>query len=186
MHVRLGIDPKKGDQQVRGTITLPNGFGKTKSIAVFASSEADQKKAKEAGAVLVGGEELVKEIKASGKVDFDVALATPDMMKHLAQVARVLGPRGLMPSPKAETVTTDIVKAIEELSKGKSVFKNDATANIHMAVGKASMTKEQLQQNIEYLVDAIRSAKPDGTKGTYLISATLATTMGPGIKVKLS
>ncbi len=186
LHVKLGIDPKKGDQQVRGTITLPNSFGKTKRIAVFASSEADQKKAKEAGAVLVGGEELVKEIKSSGKVDFDVALATPDMMKHLAQVARVLGPRGLMPSPKAETVTTDVVKAIEDLSKGKSAFKNDSTANIHMAVGKVSMTKDQLKQNIEFLLDAIRAAKPEGAKGTYLISATIATTMGPGIKVKLA
>ncbi len=184
MHIRLGIDTKKGDQQLRGTVTLPHSFGKTKVIAVFASSEVDQKKAKAAGAAIVGGEELIKEIKQSGKVNFDIAIATPDMMKFLAQVARVLGPRGLMPSPKEETVTADVVKAIEDLSKGKSSFKNDANANVHMAIGKVSMTPEQLKENIIFFLDAIKAAKPDGIKGTYLLSMTLATTMGPGIKFK--
>jgi len=184
LHVKLGIDPKKGDQQLRGTVTLPNSFGKAKKIAVFTSSDADQKKAQAAGASIIGGEDLIKDIKQSGKADFDVAIATPDMMKHLAQVARILGPRGLMPSPKEDTVTTDIVKAINDLSKGKASFKNDATANVHMAVGKVSMTSEQLKENIEFLLNAIKAAKPETSKGTYLVSMTLATTMGPGIKFK--
>ncbi len=184
LHIRLGIDPKKGDQQVRGTVTLPNSFGKTKRIAVFASQESDQKAAKEAGAAVVGGEELVKEIKQSGKADFDIAIATPDMMRVLAQIARVLGPKGLMPSPKAETVTPDVVKAIEDLSKGKVAFKNDASANIHIAVGKVSMKPAALLDNITTFVDMIRQAKPENSKGTYLISMSLATSMGPGIKFK--
>lgn len=184
LHVRLGIDPKKGDQQVRGTLTMPHAFGKAKRIAVFAN-EADQKKAKAAGAVLVGGEELIQEIKKTGKVDFDIAIATPDMMKHLAQVARVLGPKGLMPSPKSDTVTPDVEKAIKELSQGKIAFKNDSTANVHLPVGKVSMTADQLKANIENCMEAIKAVKPEGSKGTYIAAITLATTMGPGVKVRI-
>lgn len=185
VHIRLGIDPKKGDQQVRGTLTLPHGFGKTKRIAVFASNQSDQDKAKKAGASLVGGEELVKEIKQSGKADFDIAVATPDMMRHLASVAKVLGPKGLMPSPKSETVTDDVVKTIGELSKGKITYKNDSTGNVHLAVGKMSMTLEQLSENITAFAEAIKHAKPEGTKGTYLLNMSLASTMGPGVKFKI-
>lgn len=185
VHVKLGIDAKKGDQQVRGTVTLPNSFGKAKRIAVFANQEADQKAAKDAGAALVGGPELVKEIKQSGKVEFDVAIATPDMMKDLAVIAKVLGPKGLMPSPKAETVTPDVVKAIEELGKGKAGFKNDSGSNVHMAVGKASMTPEQLTQNVQSFIDAIKAAKPESSKGSYFINASIATSMGPGIPFKV-
>jgi len=185
VHIKLGIDPKKGDQQVRGTLTLPHSFGKTKRVAVFASDTADQDKAKEAGAVLAGGEELVKEIKQSGKIDFDIAVATPDMMKYLAQIAKILGPKGLMPSPKSETVTTDVIKTIKELSKGKITFKNDSTGNVHLAVGKISMTPEQLSENIKAFVDAIKQARPEGSKGSYLLNMSLSSTMGPGIRFKL-
>ncbi|MGB0757236.1 MAG: 50S ribosomal protein L1 [Patescibacteria group bacterium] len=184
LHIRLGIDPKKGDQQVRGTLTFPHSFGKQKRIAVFAN-EADQKKATAAGAALVGGEDLIADIKKSGKADFDIAIATPEMMKHLAQVAKVLGPKGLMPSPKAETVTPDVEKAVKELSQGKITFKNDATANVHVAVGKVSMGTEALNENITLFLDTIKGLKPDSLKGSYMLGITLTTTMGPGIKVKV-
>lgn len=185
VHIKLGIDPKKGDQQVRGTLTLPHSFGKTKRTAVFASDPKDQDKAKEAGAVLAGGEELVKEIKQSGKIDFDIAIATPDMMRHLAQIAKILGPKGLMPSPKSETVTNDVVKTIQELSKGKVSFKNDSTGNVHLAVGKISMSPDKLVDNIKAFVEAVKQARPEGSKGSYLLNMSLASTMSPGIRFKL-
>lgn len=185
IHLRLGIDPKKGDQQIRGTVTLPHAFGKTKRIAVFASQSADQKAAKAAGAALVGGPELVKEIKQSGKIDFDLAVATPDMMKDLAQIAKVLGPKGLMPSPKAETVVEDVAQAVGDLSKGKAAFKNDSGSNVHMAVGKVSMSKEQLLANINTFIESIKLAKPDGAKGAYFLGSTLTSSMGPGIPFKV-
>src|SRR3989339_1988189 len=137
IHVRLGIDPKKGDQQIRGTVVLPHGSGKNKKIVVFATGEK-AKDAKEAGADIVGAEELIEEIKKTGKCDFEIAVATPDMMKSLAVVARILGTKGLMPSPKNETVTMDIKKTVEELKKGKIAFRNDDTANLHVTIGKAS------------------------------------------------
>lgn len=183
VHVRLGIDPKKSDQQVRGTVTLPHGTGKTKKVAAFVSNADAEKEAKAAGAELVGGEELIAEIAKTGKYDFEIAVATPDMMPKMAKVAKVLGPKGLMPSPKNETVTTNLTKTIGELRKGKVAFKADDTANLHQVIGKASFSKEQLAENYAALMDAVRKAKPATSKGTYLLSVTLTSTMGPGVKV---
>lgn len=185
LHVRLGIDVSKGDQQVRSTVTLPHGTGKTVKVAVFAT-DAKAKEAKSAGADLVGGEELIEEIKKSGKLDFDVAVATPDMMRHMAQIAKVLGPRGLMPSPKNDTVTMDVTSAVESLKKGKVSFKNDSTANIHMTVGKTDFEDTKLVENIEAALDAIKKAKPSSSKGTYVKNVSLNATMGPGIKLLLA
>ena len=182
LHFRLGIDPKKGEQQVRGTIVLPHGTGKSKKIAVFADGDK-VKEAKDAGADIVGGQELIDEIKKTGKVDFEVAVATPDMMKNLAAVAKVLGPRGLMPSPKNETITMNVKKVIEELKKGKIAFKNDDTANLHQVIGKASFDEAKLIENCKTFIEAINKAKPEATKGTFIKSLTLATSMGPGIKI---
>ena len=184
VHIKLGIDPKKSDQQVRTTVTLPHGTGKKRRIAVFAEGKAADD-AKAAGAEVVGGEDLIEEIKRTGKTDFDIALATPEMMKHLAKIARILGPRGLMPNPKADTVTPDIKKAMEDLSKGKQEIKNDRSGNIHVGIGKVSFPKEQLKENFLALLEAVRQAKPEESKGTYIKSVTLTTTMGPGIKVKV-
>lgn len=183
VHVRLGIDPKKGDQQVRATVTLPHGTGKTKRVAAFVGSPEQEKEAKAAGADIVGGEELVAEIAKTGKCDFDVAIATPDMMPKLAKVAKVLGPRGLMPSPKNDTVTKDVGQAVKEMKGGKVAFKNDDTANVHQAIGKASFTDDQLAVNFETFMDALKRAKPSSSKGTYIKGVTVASTMGPGIKV---
>lgn len=186
MHFRLGIDPKKGDQQVRTSVTLPHGTGKTKKIAVFATegsqAEAD---AKEAKADLIGGNELIEKIKQTGTIDFDIAITTPEMMKDLAKIARVLGPRGLMPSPKNETVTKDIKKAVEELRGGKVTVKNDETSNVHQIIGKASFEKNQLAENAQILIDAIKKAKPSSSKGTYIKGITLCSTMGPGLKIQI-
>jgi len=181
VHARLGIDPKKGEQQVRATVTLPHGTGKTARICAFVANDAD---AKAAGADIVGGEELIAEIKKTEKIDCDVAIATPDMMPKLAAIARVLGPRGLMPSPKNDTVTTDVKKTIEALKKGKIAFKNDGTANVHQIIGKASFTEKQLLENYETFMDAITKAKPSASKGVYIKSVVVTTTMGPGIKVQ--
>jgi len=180
LHIRLGIDIAKSDQQVRGTVALPHGSGKTARVAVFAL-EDQQKDA--ADADLVGGEELIESIAKSGKIDFDVAVATPEMMKHLAKVARVLGPKGLMPSPKNETVTKNIAATVAALKKGKIAFKNDSTANIHVVVGKTGFTAEQLQENIDVFLDALKKSKPASSKGTYLKNISLNVTMGPGIRV---
>ena len=180
LHLNLGIDPKDGEQLVRGSITLPHGTGKTKKIAAFT---ADPEKAKKAGATIAGGEELIDEIKRTEKLDFDVAVAEPAMMKSLAKVARFLGPRGLMPSPKTGGVTPNIEKAIKDLTGGKINFKNDDTANIHQSVGKISWEESKLKQNIESFIDAVNKAKPSVSKGIYIKSATLCTTMSPGIKV---
>ncbi len=184
VHIKLGIDPKKSDQQIRTTLTLPHGTGKKRRIAVFAEGKAADD-AKAAGAVLVGGEELIEEIKRTGKTDFDIALATPEMMKNLAKIARILGPRGLMPNPKADTVTADIKKAMADLSKGKQELKNDRSGNIHLAIGKVSFEKDKLKENFEAVLEAVKRAKPEEAKGTYIKSVTLTTTMGPGIKVKV-
>lgn len=182
IHLRLGIDPKQGDQQVRGTVTLPHGTGQTKLVAVFAEGEAEIE-AKKAGADLVGGKELIDKIKTSGKCEFDVAVATPDMMASLASIAKILGPRGLMPSPKNETVTKNVGEAVTELKKGKIAFKNDDTANLHQIIGKVDQTPEQLLENLQAFMDAIRRAKPASAKGIYIKGATLTTTMGPGLLV---
>ena len=182
VHVNLGIDVKKSDQQIRATLTFPNSIGKTKRVAAFVP-ELKQKEAKEAGADLVGAEELIDEIARTSKINFDVAVATPDMMPKLAKVAKILGPKGLMPNPKTDTVGPNIVKIIEELKKGKVAFKNDATGNIHQVIGKTSLEVDQLVQNFNVLIEALKKNKPASSKGVYLKSITIATTMGPGIKI---
>lgn len=183
LHFRLGIDPKKGEEQVRGTIVFPHAFGKGKKIAAFVEP-AKEVDAKAAGAELVGGEELIDEIAKSGKLDFAIAIATPAMMPKLAKIARILGPKGLMPNPKTETVTTNLKKTIDELKKGKLAFKNDDSGNVHLAVGKVSFDSAKLAENIQVALDIIKKAKPASSKGTYLKTVVLTTTMGPSIKVQ--
>jgi large subunit ribosomal protein L1 len=184
LHVNLGIDTKKGEQQVRGTIVPPHASGKMKRIAVFAQGKAADD-AKKAGAVLVGGAELIEEIRKTGKVDFELAIATPDMMKELAKVAKVLGPKGLMPNPKSETVTADIAKTMAELAKGKIAFKNDKNGNLHIALGKMGLGKDKLKENFKAVIDEIKKSKPEEIKGTYFKTVTLTTSMGPGIRIKV-
>lgn len=184
IHIRLGIDSKKSDQQVRGALTLPHGTGKTKKITAIVSPDKE-KDAKEAGADVVGGEDLIAEIKKTGKANFDVILATPDMMPKLAVVAKILGPRGLMPSPKNDTLTTNLKKTIEELKKGKINFKNDDTGNIHQVIGKVSFEPKQLTQNYQAFIDVLEKAKPSSTKGTFIQNISLTSSMGPGIKVEI-
>lgn len=182
IHLRLGIDPKKGDQQIRGTVTLPHGTGKTKKIAAFTNNE---KKGKEAGADIAGGKELIEKIKKTEKTDFDIAVAEPEMMKELAPIAKILGTRGLMPSPKNETVAKDIKKTVEELKKGKVTFKNDDAANIHQLVGKVSFDDKKLIENIKTFLEEIKKSKPSSAKGTYIKNAVLTSSMGPGIKIEV-
>jgi len=184
VHIKLGIDPTKGEQQIRSTIIFPHTIGKTKTVAAFVDS-AKQKEAKEAGADIVGGEELIDEIKKTGKINFDVAVATPDMMPKLAKIAKVLGPKGLMPNPKTETVGPNVKKMIEELKKGKVTFKNDETGIIHQAIGKVSLETKQLLENLNALIEAVMRAKPASAKGQYIRGATIATSMGPGIKFEV-
>ncbi len=184
IHARLGIDPKKGEQQVRGAVTLPHGTGKTKKIAAIVTPDKE-KEAKEAGADLTGGQELIDEIKKTSKIDADIVLAIPEMMPKLAVIAKILGPKGLMPSPKNETITTNLKKTIGELKKGKVNFKNDDTSNIHQIIGKVSFTERQLIENYQTLIEAIRKAKPATAKGTYLQNVSISSSMGPGIKVQL-
>jgi large subunit ribosomal protein L1 len=181
-HASLGIDPKKGEQIVRASVNLPHGSGKKVRIAAFVP-ESDVKKAKDAGASVAGGETLIEEIKKTGKCDFDIAVTVPDMMKNLASIARVLGQKGLMPNPKTGTIGTDIVKMIEELQKGKVSYKNDDTANVHLAIGKASYTEQQITANFQAFVDSLKKAKPQNVKGTYIKSVHLSSTMGPSVKV---
>lgn len=184
IHLKLGIDPKKSEQSVRGTVILPWSAGKTKKVAAFVEP-TQEKEAKEAGADVVGGEELIKEIKSSGKITFEVAVATPQMMPKLAQIAKILGPKGLMPNPKNETVTPNIKKIIEELKKGKINFKNDEGGNIHQLIGRVSFDKQKLLDNLNTFVEAVRRAKPAAAKGVYIKNAVLCSTMGPGVKVNL-
>ena len=184
-HVRLGVDPKKSEQQIRATVALPHGTGKTKKLAAFVGPN-DEKTAKEAGADLILTEEDIKKIKDTGKFDFEIAVATPEMMPKLAGAAKVLGPKGLMPSPKTETVGTDLKKMIGELKKGKFTFKNDDTGNVHQSIGKASFTEAQLKENFIAFMEALKKAKPSSTKGTYIQAVYLASTMGPGIKVEIT
>jgi len=185
IHVNLGIDVKKGDQQVRTTITLPHATGKTKKVCAFVNPDKE-KEAKEAGADVVGGEELIAEIAKTSKFDFDVAVATPDMMAKLAKIAKILGPAGLMPNPKTETVGPNVKKMVEELKKGKLAFKNDATGNLHQMIGKVSMDSKALVENFSVFMDAIKKAKPASSKGIYIKSVTLKSTMGPGIHLDLT
>lgn len=184
VHFRLGINTKKGDQQVRGAVSLPNGTGKTVKIAAFVSPE-NEKAVKAAGADFVGSDELIAEIKKTEKTDFQVAIAEPAMMKNLAVIAKILGTRGLMPSPKNDTVTTNPVKAVEELKKGKISFKNDDTANVHTVIGKASFDTKKLLENYQTLLDTIKKSKPAASKGTFIKNVSISSSMSAGVKVSL-
>jgi len=185
IHVRLGINTKKGDQQVRGAVSLPHGTGKTIRIAAFVTPE-HEKAAKAAGADFVGGEDLIAEIKKTEKTDFQVAIAEPSLMKNLAVIAKILGTRGLMPSPKNDTVSATPVKAIEELKRGKISFKNDDTGNLHAVIGKLSFDNDKLAANYQTLLEVVKKAKPSSSKGVFIKNITLATSMSPGVKISLS
>lgn len=187
VHFKLGINPKKGEEQVRSAAVLPHGVGRSKKVAVITTTKMAD--AKEAGADLIGGEELIEEIK-SGKltagVDFDVVVATPEVMPKLASVAKILGPKGLMPNPKTETVTSKVKEVVEALKKGSKVsFKNDVSGNVHQVIGKLSFEVAQLQENFQAVYDTIQKIKPETMKGRYIQSVSVCSTMGPGIKVKM-
>ncbi len=179
VHFRLGVDPRKADQMIRGTMMLPHGTGKEMRVAVFAEGEKE-KEARDAGADIVGGEDLAKKVE-EGWLEFDVAIATPDMMKVVGKLGRVLGPRGLMPNPKAGTVTFDIVKAVEEAKAGKVEYRTDRTGIVHLSIGKMSFPEQDLLENYVAVLDEIIRVKPASAKGRYIKSITLASTMGPGI-----
>ena len=182
LHVRLGVDPKQADQQVRGVIVLPNGTGKDVKVLVLAKGEkADQ--AKEAGADFVGAEEMIQKIQTENWFDFDVIITTPDMMGLVGRIGKVLGPKGLMPNPKSGTVTMDVAKAIKDTKAGKVEYRLDKTAIIHCAIGKKSFGLEKLKENYVALMEAIVKAKPAAAKGQYVKSVALASTMGPGVKI---
>jgi large subunit ribosomal protein L1 len=178
---RLGVDPRKADQIVRGTLTLPAGTGKTNRVAVFAAGEAAQA-ARDAGADVVGADDLVAKV-AGGFLDFDIAIATPDLMGQVGGLGRVLGPRGLMPNPKTGTVTMDVAKAVSEFKGGRVEYRTDKVGNIHIRVGKASFAREDLIRNIHAVIDELFRAKPASSKGRYLVSATISSTMSPGVKI---
>jgi large subunit ribosomal protein L1 len=180
-HIRLGVDPKQADQQVRGTVVLPHGTGRPVRVAVFAKGEK-AREAEAAGADVVGAEDLIERIQG-GWMDFDVAVATPDVMSLVSRLGRILGPRGLMPNPKAGTVTMDVARAVRELKAGKIEFRLDKAGIIHAPVGKANFTEAQLLENLGALVDAVVRARPASAKGTYVRSLTVASTMGPGVRV---
>lgn len=182
VHVRLGVDSRHADQQVRGAVVLPNGTGKKVRVAVFAKGDA-AKAAEEAGADYVGAEDLVARVQGEGFMDFDVAIAAPDMMGLVGRLGKVLGPRGLMPSPKAGTVTMDTAKAVQEAKAGKIEYRLDKTNIIHCPIGKASFGPEKLAENFFTLLDAIVKAKPAASKGQYIRSCVVAATMGPGIRI---
>ena len=182
LHVRLGVDPRHADQQVRGAVVLPHGTGKTVKVLVFAKG-AKAEEAEAAGADFVGGEELIPKIQNDNWFDFDVVVATPDMMGVVGRLGRVLGPKGLMPNPKAGTVTMDVTKAVNDIKAGKIEYRLDKTNIIHVPIGKASFTEEQLSDNFQAIMDAIVKAKPTSLKGQYLKSVVLTATMGPGVKV---
>ena len=181
VHVRLGVDSRHADQQVRGAVVLPNGTGKDVKVAVFAKGDL-AKAAQEAGADFVGDADLVQKIQG-GWMDFDVAIASPDMMGFVGRLGKVLGPRGLMPSPKAGTVTMDVAKAVQEAKAGKIEYRLDKTNIIHCPIGKASFGTDKLLENFNALLDAILKAKPEASKGQYIKSCAVASTMGPGIKI---
>jgi large subunit ribosomal protein L1 len=179
--VRLGVDPRKADQIVRGTLSLPEGTGRTNRVAVFAAGDAAAE-ARAAGADEVGADDLVAKING-GFLDFDVAIATPDLMGQVGSLGRVLGPRGLMPNPKTGTVTTDVGKAVTEFKGGRVEYRTDKVGNIHLRVGKASFNHDQLVNNIRAVVDELQRAKPAAAKGRYFLSITVSTTMGPGVHI---
>ena len=182
VHIRTGCDGRHAEQQIRGAVVLPNGTGKTVRVLVFAKGDK-LAEAEAAGADHVGGEELIPKIQNDGWLDFDVVVATPDMMGVVGRLGKVLGPKGLMPNPKAGTVTMDVTKAVNDIKAGKIEYRLDKTNIIHVPVGKASFSEEKLQENYDALMEAIVKAKPSALKGQYLKSITLATTMGPGVKI---
>ncbi len=185
VHLRTGCDGRHADQQIRGAVVLPHGTGKTVRILVFAKG-AKLDEAQAAGADYVGGEELIPKIQKEGWLDFDVVVATPDMMGVVGRLGRILGPKGLMPNPKAGTVTMDVTKAINDIKAGKIEYRLDKTNIIHVPVGKASFTEEQLADNFQTLMDAIIKARPSALKGQFIRSATITSTMGPGIKLNVA
>ena len=185
VHMRLGVDPKHADQMVRGTVVMPNGLGKSKKVLVIASGDK-QREATEAGADFVGGEDMVNKIQSESWTDFDAVIATPDMMRSVGKLGKVLGPRGLMPNPKTGTVTVDVAKAVQEIKAGKVEFRVDKTGIIHAPVGKISFPADKLVENASSLITAVIKAKPAAAKGKYVKSATLCSTMSPGIAVDIT
>ncbi|MSS18814.1 50S ribosomal protein L1 [Pseudoramibacter porci] len=182
LHARLGVDSRHADQQVRGSVVLPNGTGNTVRVLVVAKGEK-LKEAEEAGADYFGEDEIIEKIQKENWFDFDVLIATPDMMGKVGRLGRILGPKGLMPNPKSGTVTMDIAKAVQDTKAGKVEYRLDKANIIHVIIGKASFTEEQLTQNLDVLLDALKKAKPAAAKGQYFRSVTLASTMGPGVKI---
>jgi large subunit ribosomal protein L1 len=185
VHMRLGVDPKHADQMVRGTVVMPNGLGKSKKVLVIAGADR-QKEAQEAGADIVGGEEIVTRIQSEGWTDFDAVIATPDMMRSVGKLGKVLGPRGLMPNPKTGTVTTDVAKAIKEIKAGKVEFRVDKTGIIHSPVGKLSFATDKLIDNASSLIQAVLKAKPAAAKGKFVKTATVCSTMSPGVSLDVT
>jgi len=184
VHAKLGIDPTKSDQLVRGTLVLPHGTGKTKKVAAFVEPEKEAE-AKAAGAEIIGNDETIEKILKSSVIEFDVAVATPGMMAKLSKLAKFLGPRGLMPNPKNDTVSTNVTKMIQEQKAGKISFKNDDTGNIHQVFGRISFDENKLKENLSALVEAFRKAKPAAAKGIYLQNAVICATMSPGIHIEI-
>jgi len=182
VHMRLGVDPKHADQMVRGTVIMPNGLGKTKKVLVIAGGDK-QKEAQEAGADFVGGEDMVNKIQSESWTDFDAVVATPDMMRSVGKLGKILGPRGLMPNPKTGTVTVEVAKAVKEVKAGKVEFRVDKTGIIHAPVGKISFQDDKLAENAASLITAVIRAKPAVAKGKYVKSATICSTMGPGVAI---
>ncbi len=185
VHMRLGVDPKHADQMVRGTVVLPNGLGRNKRVLVIASGDKIRE-AEQAGAEFFGGEELVAKIQQENWLDYDAVIATPDMMRSMSKLGKILGPRGLMPNPKTGTVTQDVAKAVEEVKAGKVEFRVDKTGVIHAPVGKVSFDREKLLENASTLIQAVIRAKPSVAKGKYVKSATVCSTMGPGIALDVT
>jgi len=181
---RLGVDPRKADQMVRGTVALPSGTGKDVKVAVFAAGEAADA-ARDAGADIVGADDLAATVEG-GEMDFDIAIATPDMMPLVGRLGRVLGPRGLMPNPKTGTVTTDVGKAVEEFKGGKVEYRTDRYGNVHVRLGRAAFSQEQLEDNFRAVIDEIQRAKPASAKGRYIKKITVSATMGPGVRVDIN